>query len=1127
MKKIKKFGEIVLFLFLCLSFVNAVKAEERTFYATDLESAPCLAGVPLNNYTLDNSDLIIIKGTGFGSTEDGLAGPYACWGGQYHGGIFIKNGTIYNAISCQPFNVNNQPIGTSFVSWDDSEIKFYAPSNIPNSAYLDNAIGLRIYDTYNGSQLNCKTVSLRLSPICSSFTYSDWSICSQNGMQTRNILNSYPSGCSDGGPMLSQSCTPDCTKNDYSCGDWSSCSVDGNQTRICTKISNCDGGIQMPTTSQNCTYVPPTCSSWTYSSWSDCQPNSMQTRNITNSFPDSCVGGNPILSQSCTYPPFCTSNDWHCTIWNTCSSDGTQTRTCDKVSNCQNGVSSPTISQSCIFQCTEDTWECGNWGTCFSYGTQRRSCTMTNNCYSVYTASPKTSQSCVYKKSSQSSKTSDSFAIKVPTDREDGVRVGDKVYIESLGSGYMIGDVFLNNIKLSSVTTYLNSFMVLYKIYFTQTVYFIVPENAKNGNLMIHDQNGKSINIGSINIYEPPIDCSLYGDKAHYSEQKGDCYCQWGYKWNSNKTGCIEDIKEVAKPVILNDTDGDGVPNNNDYYPNKKSEVITINYNFNYILTGDNHGKKIDIRIEIPKDLYLYYQNQNHIFSENFRNITSFITYDDLVIKKIANQIKQLNITQNFNPIAVAYQLVSQIVYTSDKFSINGWDEYPKYPIETIIEGSGDCEDTTFLMASLLKALDLGDPSLVRFDNHLGLAAFVVDNENIGKDIFYIETTGNGIHHPGVMPESLVGKKYTLHDLDEYERTKYSVSKIEVPAREYNNSEKEKFVFPIRQDGALVRKFSTSGIYLIENGNKRPIKSAKIFLAKGYKWGDVAEISQAEMNSYPLGTDLTMDENNENKEIPSEQKPSGTLSNGALVRAKGTTGIYLINDNQKRPIRSTEIFLAKGYKWSDVVDIEHSVLDVYPLGENIVLSEIITIENDTQIVTINVSKLRVRSLPSLDGKIISLVSEGRSYSVIFEQNGWYKINYSTDKTGWIMSRYVAKIDKRDNKTQKEEALKISNYDNKVKTIKLNITSDNKIFPNEFTVMANEDLILSLSSDSKTPYICGLMRSMYSEIKIGISAEQNKSMTYYDLPEGNYSFHCEKKIHNNHSSNISVLIHAKP
>jgi len=41
---------------------------------------------------------------------------------------------------------------------------------------------------------------------CSSFTYSNWSEC-VNGMQTRSVASSSPSGCSGGNPELSQTCT--------------------------------------------------------------------------------------------------------------------------------------------------------------------------------------------------------------------------------------------------------------------------------------------------------------------------------------------------------------------------------------------------------------------------------------------------------------------------------------------------------------------------------------------------------------------------------------------------------------------------------------------------------------------------------------------------------------------------------------------------------------------------------------------------------------------------------------------------------------------------------------------------------------------------------------------------------
>lgn len=44
------------------------------------------------------------------------------------------------------------------------------------------------------------------SPSCTSFTYSAWSTCQSNNIQTRTVFSSSPSGCAGGNPILSQSC---------------------------------------------------------------------------------------------------------------------------------------------------------------------------------------------------------------------------------------------------------------------------------------------------------------------------------------------------------------------------------------------------------------------------------------------------------------------------------------------------------------------------------------------------------------------------------------------------------------------------------------------------------------------------------------------------------------------------------------------------------------------------------------------------------------------------------------------------------------------------------------------------------------------------------------------------------
>ncbi len=187
-------------------------------------------------------------------------------------------------------------------------------------------------------------------PTCTSFTYFDWGVCS-NGQQIRSIASSSPSNCTGGTPILTQPCTPACTANDYSCEDWSSCAANGTQTRLCTKNSNCEGGVSIPPASQICTYIAPTCTTWTYSDWGVCAVNGQQTRTVLSSSPAGCAGGNPSLTQNCTPPvPVCTADTWSCVDWSSCSADNLQTRTCTKTFDCSSvDTLSPSVSQRCTY----------------------------------------------------------------------------------------------------------------------------------------------------------------------------------------------------------------------------------------------------------------------------------------------------------------------------------------------------------------------------------------------------------------------------------------------------------------------------------------------------------------------------------------------------------------------------------------------------------------------------------------------------------------------------------------------------------------------------------------------------------------------------------------------------------
>ena len=104
--------------------------------------------------------------------------------------------------------------------------------------------------------LNSPHTDTPIMQICSSWTYSDWTLCN-SGQQTRTVISSSPSNCISGNPVLTQSCTD----------------------------------------------APPACTTWNYSNWSACSSNSQQTRTIVSSLPSGCAGGSSTVIQSCVYAP--------------------------------------------------------------------------------------------------------------------------------------------------------------------------------------------------------------------------------------------------------------------------------------------------------------------------------------------------------------------------------------------------------------------------------------------------------------------------------------------------------------------------------------------------------------------------------------------------------------------------------------------------------------------------------------------------------------------------------------------------------------------------------------------------------------------------------------------------------
>lgn len=98
---------------------------------------------------------------------------------------------------------------------------------------------------------------------------------------------------------------------------------------------------------------------------------------------------------------------------------------------------------------------------------------------------------------------------------------------------------------------------------------------------------------------------------------------------------------------------------------------------------------------------------------------------------------------------------VQSLPYTHDDVT-TGYDEFRRYAIETLIEGGGDCEDTTILVAAILRGL--GEKTALIFTpGHIVLG---VSGDFTGASVthggttyYYCETTGTG-WGVGVLPPS-------------------------------------------------------------------------------------------------------------------------------------------------------------------------------------------------------------------------------------------------------------------------------------------------------------------------------------------------------------------------------------
>ncbi len=152
---------------------------------------------------------------------------------------------------------------------------------------------------------------------------------------------------------------------------------------------------------------------------------------------------------------------------------------------------------------------------------------------------------------------------------------------------------------------------------------------------------------------------------------------------------------------------------------------------------------------DVPYELYQYYQSRDHMNREYVDYALS--DYDRAYLLNLVSSFKEgggvKGYSDNDNVLNVV-AFVQSLPYTPDIVS-TGADEYPRFPIETLVDGGGDCEDSAILTAALLREMGYG-VVLLKYSNHMAVGVKGDDTLSgshmpfEGSNYYYVETTADG-----------------------------------------------------------------------------------------------------------------------------------------------------------------------------------------------------------------------------------------------------------------------------------------------------------------------------------------------------------------------------------------------
>ena len=178
-------------------------------------------------------------------------------------------------------------------------------------------------------------------------------------------------------------------------------------------------------------------------------------------------------------------------------------------------------------------------------------------------------------------------------------------------------------------------------------------------------------------------------------------------------------------------------------------------------------GKVWTVELQVPKTTLDYFRNHARLNGEDY-TIYVTNTEDDDYMTGVANKLRVLASQEGYTgarEVNFVASFVQSMPYEFDNVT-TGYQEYARYPLETLVDGRGDCECKSILTAELLDLLGY-KLALISLPEHVAVGVYLLNGSGSsyskdGVNYLYLETTQTG-WMVGDMPPAYNGVSASLY----------------------------------------------------------------------------------------------------------------------------------------------------------------------------------------------------------------------------------------------------------------------------------------------------------------------------------------------------------------------------